>query len=61
MFLIHRYRCAYECLEIEQNSEKQKIVSAKYKKYLAQAKNDPDILIQAIAADLDAAGYIPTR
>jgi len=58
LFLAHRYRCAYECLELEKNFDGQKAVSEKYQHYLREAKEYPDRLVGLIAEDLDAEPYL---
>ncbi|HMB27843.1 MAG TPA: hypothetical protein VKS99_07035 [Blastocatellia bacterium] len=58
LFLEHRYRCAYECLEFEKNFDEQKAVSEKYQHYFREAKVYPDRLVGLIAEDLDAEPYL---
>ena len=58
LFLAHRYRCAYECLEFEKNFDEQKAVSEKYLRYLREAKEYPDRLVGLIAEDLEAESYL---
>ena len=62
LFLAHRYRCAYECLEFEQKFDEQKAISEKYQQYLRMAKEYPDRsvspLVKLIAEDLDAEPYL---
>src|SRR5262245_28583378 len=54
LFLAHRYRCAYECLEFEKKFDEQKAVSEKYQHYLREAKEYPDRLVGLMAEDLEA-------
>jgi len=65
LFLAHRYRCAYECLEFEQKFDEPKAVSDKYQHYLRMAKEYPDRLVgplvKLIAGDLDAEPYLYLR
>ncbi|MBO0862569.1 MAG: hypothetical protein J2P21_29530 [Chloracidobacterium sp.] len=58
LFLAHRYRCAYECLEFEQKFDEQKAISEKYQQYLRMAREYPDRLVKLIAEDLDAEPYL---
>jgi len=62
LFLAHRYRCAYECLEFEQKFDEQKAISEKYQQYLRMAKEYPERsvgpLVKLIAEDLDAEPYL---
>jgi len=58
LFLAHRYRCAYECLEFEKKFDEQKAVSKNYQHYLREAKECPDRLVGQIAEDLDAEPYL---
>jgi hypothetical protein len=58
LFLAHRYRCAYECLEFEKKFDEQKAVSEKYQHYLREAKEYPDRLVGLIAEDLEAESYL---
>jgi hypothetical protein len=58
LFLAHRYRCAYECLDFEKKFDEQKAVSEKYQHYLREAKEYPDRLVGLMAEDLDAEPYL---
>src|SRR5215475_11977264 len=58
LFLAHRYRCAYECLEFEKKFDEQKAVSEKYQRYLREAKEYSDRLVGLIAEDLEAESYL---
>ncbi len=58
LFLAHRYRCAYECLEFEKKFDEQKAVSEEYQHYLREAREYPDRLVGQIAEDLDAEPYL---
>lgn len=58
LFLIHRYRCAFECLVFEKNLEAQKEASKKYQLYLKYAKESSDPLIRMIAEDIDKQQYL---
>jgi hypothetical protein len=58
LFIIHRYRCAFECLVLENNAKKQKEASQKYHYYLTLAKKSSDLIIRLIADDIDKQEYI---
>ena len=58
LFLLHRYRCAYECLGFEKNLEGRAKAEQKYQLYLKQARANPDPLIALVADDIDRAPYL---
>ncbi len=58
LFLLHRYRIAFECLDYEKEPETQAMVSNKYREYLKMAKADKDILVGLIAGDIDKQHYL---
>lgn len=53
IFLLHRYRCAYEFSTIGGDIHEAKLVSQKYQAVLRQARAHPDPLVQLMAEDLD--------
>jgi hypothetical protein len=53
LFLLHRYRCAFECLVWEGKKEEAKETATKYRSILKRARNYPDPLVGLIAEDLD--------
>jgi len=58
LFLVHRYRIVYECLDHEKNYRKQVEISEKYHQYLKAAKNEEDPLVGLIADDIDKQNYL---
>lgn len=53
LFLMHRYRCAYECLITEKDAAGAKEASVKYQTFLKLARAQPDPLVGFIAEDMD--------
>jgi hypothetical protein len=58
LFLVHRYRVAYECLDYEKNYRKQAEATLKYHQYLKEARNESDPLVGLIADDVDKQTYL---
>jgi hypothetical protein len=58
LFLLHRYRCAYECLDFEKNLAERAKAAQKYQLYLKEARQHPDPLIGLVADDIDRAPYL---
>ena len=58
LFLLHRYRCAYECLDFEKKLEGRAKVAQKYQLSLKEALESPDPLIALVADDIDRAPYL---
>ncbi len=58
LFLMHRYRCAFEALENEKKTEKQTTAAQKYRMYLSQAKDSPHLLTHWAAEDMDQEPFI---
>lgn len=58
LFLLHRYRIAFECLGFEKKPEKEAMASNKYHAYLKMAKSEEDPLIGLIASDIDRQKYL---
>ena len=58
LFLIHRYRIAFECLDHENDNVRQDEVAAKYRKYQHMARAEKDPLIGLIADDIDKQNYL---
>ena len=58
LFLIHRYRIAFECFSFEKNAERQAMASNKYREYLKMATADKDPLLVLIASDIDKQSYL---
>lgn len=58
LFLLHRYRIAFECLGFEKKPEKEAMASNKYQEYLNMAKAEKDSLIGLIATDIDKQKYL---
>ncbi len=54
LFLMHRYRCAYECFVVEKNTVGAKEASDTYKRYLKLARAHPDPLVGLMANDMDS-------
>ncbi|MCF7800721.1 MAG: hypothetical protein K9N34_01760 [Candidatus Marinimicrobia bacterium] len=57
LFLLHRYRAAFECTVAENDSNGQAVTAAKYNYYLKQARKEQDPLIGAIANDMNRQDY----
>ena len=53
VFLLHRYRCAFECLMWEKKTDEAKDAAAKYCTNLELTRKDPDPMFGLIANDLD--------
>lgn len=58
LFLIHRYRIAFECLANEKDDERQAETAAKYHQYMKMARAEKDPLIGAIADDISKQSYL---
>lgn len=58
LFLAHRYRIAFECLENEKDDEGQVETADKYQQYLKMARAEKDPLIGVIADDLNKQAYL---
>jgi hypothetical protein len=58
LFLLHRYRIAFECFGFEKNAARQAMASNKYREYLKTAMADKDPLIALIASDIDKQSYL---
>ena len=61
LFLVHRYRIAFECLDNEKDDERQAETAAKYQQYLKLARSEKDPLIGAIADDINKQSYLYIR
>jgi hypothetical protein len=58
LFLAHRYRCAFECLNSERKSEAADEARRKYGTFMAAARKDPDLLVRLIAEDMEKQPYL---
>jgi len=58
LFLLHRYRIAFECFGFEKKPEKQSMASNKYREYLKMAKYEKDPLMGLMASDIDKQSYL---
>jgi hypothetical protein len=58
LFLVHRYRVVYECLDYERNRAKQAEIAFKYHQYLKEARKEKDPLVGLIADDIDKQAYL---
>jgi hypothetical protein len=58
LFLVHRYRCAFECLSFEKKLEDRQRIAQDYHNYLNEALRSADPLTQLVAEDIDHAEYL---
>ncbi len=58
LFLIHRYRCAFECLTFEKKLEDRPRVAQDYHNHMNEALRSVDPLIGLVAQDIDQAEYL---
>ena len=58
LFLIHRYRVAFECLDNETDEERQAETARKYQQYLKMARAEKDPLVSMIADDINKQSYL---
>lgn len=64
LFILHRYRCAFETLVAEKNTERAQEIAGKYREMLKLAREHSDPLVGLLADDLDGVPenlYMPSR
>lgn len=61
LFLLNRYRIAFECLGFEKKTDAQADAASKYRYFLALAGQSADPLVQEIAKDIDRQKYLYIR
>jgi hypothetical protein len=58
LFLLHRYRAAFEAAEVEGNAEANGLAAGRYASVWQRVRQIQDVVIQAVANDIDGAEYL---
>jgi len=58
LFLLHRYRAAFEAAEVEGNAEAKELAAERYARVWQRVQQIHDIVVQAVANDIDGAEYL---